>query len=302
MDLRKPFLLNQLFNLVISLYSLQAKLLIQNQTSDLEELSDSQFGSRTNLELEYSSDDDNSTTTDTYKVLSKCSLNSENTIFDTIVSDPTENHTHPVINATSTLSLPMKGEDFQSTSLKSISSAEYSVDPELRVKEAERMLRQDKTQVIILDNGQEANIRSVQGRTADDGYCIIDTEISTDAANLTTSSCPMNPTSVLETLDALASKLSLLESNLVKEDGEGDWVDEGGRRNALGVVSPHCGEMKEVLLGGGESHSVKLLVDRCRTSVMWEFSTEPKGIAFGISYQEEDKPGLEVEVSEGMWN
>lgn len=252
----------------------------------MEGISNSQSGSRTHLDLEYSDDGDNSSTTGTY-VSTKCILNSE----DTIVSDPMEAHTYSDKNYTYTSTPPMQGEKFEDMSFKSVSSAEYSVDPELRLREAERMKRQPNP-VITLGDGLEVNIRSVEGATIDEDYCLIDTGVESYTTDT-------NPTVVLGGLDlgAIASRLSLLVSTSLASVERDEGANEGGKRHGLSMTSPEYGEMTKVVLGGGEMHCVNVLVDKCGTAVCWEFSTEPKGIAFGISYKEEEEASQEVEVS-----
>ena len=61
------------------------------------------------------------------------------------------------------------------------------------------------------------------------------------------------------------------------------------------VGYPH---MTEVMLEGGASHTVDVTIERHGTAIAWEFSTEPKGIAFGIGYRESKKTTREDEVSE----
>ncbi len=46
-----------------------------------------------------------------------------------------------------------------------------------------------------------------------------------------------------------------------------------------------------------ELHNVPMTVVRIGTAIVWEFSTEPKGIAFGIWYKEKKYSQKEVEVS-----
>lgn len=203
----------------------------------------------------------------------------------------------------------MQREEFQPTSFKSVSSAEYSVDPEVRLREAEREKQQQQAVVRIDDlasdsshpNADGYTIRSVKGATIDEDYYLIDTD--TEALGTATdvnTSFPMdleNPTGV-GSLDfgALASKLRLLEStSLITERAEGGGV--GGRRRVSSVGGVACGELTEVMLGGGEVHRVKVPVEKCGTAVIWEFSTEPRGIAFGISYKEDKDASREDEVS-----
>ncbi len=58
-------------------------------------------------------------------------------------------------------------------------------------------------------------------------------------------------------------------------------------------------EFKEVVIDGGGVQNVPMTVVRIGTAIVWKFSTEPKGIAFGIWYKEKKDSQKEVEVSDG---
>ena len=51
----------------------------------------------------------------------------------------------------------------------------------------------------------------------------------------------------------------------------------------------------EVMLEGGGAHCVPVSVEKQGTVMVWEFQTEPKGIAFGISYKKLKDGGEEEE-------
>ena len=47
---------------------------------------------------------------------------------------------------------------------------------------------------------------------------------------------------------------------------------------------------------GGTTHPVPVIIEKCGTAIAWEFSTEPKGIAFGIVYKSTSENSQEYEV------
>ena len=279
--------------LVFVYFSLQAKLLLQNQTSDFEVNSDFDSGSGFHLKLD-NSESDNSSAVDMCEIPSKWTLNSEDHLGSTLSDRLVVSVPCPLID----------DDEFQSLSYKSISSADYSVDPALQLREAEKIKQADQ-QVIYLDDALKASICSVQGETFDEDYYLIDTE----SVSLTTTangnaSFPVglvDPITGPGALDvgALASRLSMLESSTLAVEDRGR-VDDGGdgqdQPSLSRQTSEGCGEMTEVELGGGEVHEVRMVVERCGTGVVWEFSTEPKGIAFGISYREKMDTTQEDEV------
>ena len=58
-------------------------------------------------------------------------------------------------------------------------------------------------------------------------------------------------------------------------------------------------EYKEVMMQGGGVHTVPITIAKCGTAIVWEFNTEPKGIAFGITYKPSDESGREDDVRTG---
>ena len=55
-------------------------------------------------------------------------------------------------------------------------------------------------------------------------------------------------------------------------------------------------EYKEVMMQGGGVHTVPITIAECGTAIAWEFNTEPKGIAFGITYKPSAENSQEDEV------
>ena len=55
-------------------------------------------------------------------------------------------------------------------------------------------------------------------------------------------------------------------------------------------------EYTEVMMQGGTTHPVHVTIEKCGTAIAWEFSTEPKGIAFGIVYKSTSENSQEYEV------
>lgn len=163
---------------------------------------------------------------------------------------------------------------FDTASLQSCNSTDYGVDPELKKVEAQK------------SPANNFHISSVDGETKDDGYYIIDAKPKGSAfpVGLDSSSSSMQ----LD-VNALASKLASLEVGQLEnlESSTASFMTSPNKENAQ-----YC----EVMLGGGEAHKVTVQVDKLGTVVAWEFSTEPKGIAFGISYQANEQQSREEVV------
>ena len=82
-------------------------------------------------------------------------------------------------------------------------------------------------------------------------------------ATLETSTTPMSNGTLKETENRLSSKPgTLLDSDIQ--------------------------EVEEMEVAGGASHHVKVLVNTPRTVVAWQFSSQPKGLAVGLNYQEQE--------------
>ena len=126
------------------------------------------------------------------------------------------------------------------------------------------------------------SLEDYDGLTKDDSYVVIVTQNSG-------SMFPLGLDSNQGRLDisALASKLASLEA----ADRERNLSTPSGRS-----LSPPSSDFKEVALEGGASHKVTIAVDTIGTVVGWEFSSKPKGLAFGITFCRDDR---QEEVSDG---
>ena len=167
-----------------------------------------------------------------------------------------------------------------SESLMTCNSTEYIVDPELKKKEAQK-------------NGDaDFKITSVEGSSPSDSYYIID-------ATPQGSQFPVGLDSPGHTqldVTALASKLASLEpEGLVDPERLLTDTLTSSANLGLSVGRANTTDYCEVLLSGGGVHRVPVPVDKSGTVVLWEFRTDPKGIAFGLTYQENEN-GKEEEV------
>lgn len=210
---------------------------------------------------------------------------------------------HSPTGSSSTLRVPSKTtltssqstetQDFEpsSNSYHSVSSVEYSIDPESMKREMERNAssQQEKDAGILSEN--DYSISSVQGETIDDSYYLIDTHPQEEEASF-----PVgidNPGSVRLDVNALASKLAALEGD---REVMGEGRMEGGRLSAGGYGRVGSEEVTEVVLDGGGVHKVSVAIEKTGTSIVWEFNTEPKWIAFGLYYKETMESFREEEV------
>ena len=160
---------------------------------------------------------------------------------------------------------------------------EYSVDPAVRKRESER------------SSGPQLGVEGVQYHIAavedslEDGYYLIDTNpqfpVGVDV-----------PGNKLFDVNALASKLASLEvrqqGNPATAGGENSDPLQGATG---GREIPREGltGFTEVALEGGSAHTVKVKVEKKGTAIAWEFMTEPKGLAFGLLF--EDFEGAKTE-------
>ena len=108
-----------------------------------------------------------------------------------------------------------------------------------------------------------------------DSYVVIETQTSG-------SMFPLSLDSQQGRLDvnALATKLASLEV----ADRDREMSTPVGRS-----LTPLSSDFKEVGLEGGACHRVTITVETIGTVVGWEFSTEPKGLAFGITFCKDDR-------------
>ena len=177
---------------------------------------------------------------------------------------------------------------FDNESLTSVNSSDYLVDPELKQREAEKM----KGEQIDTPDGN-VHISSVEGGGSDDdGYYVIES----DPQNCVFPVGLDSPGTPKLNFDALASKLASLEVTNTIEKSHARRISDGSSSSS-GVA--RSSEFKEVVIDGGGVQNVPMTVVRIGTAIVWEFSTEPKGIAFGIWYKEKKDSQKEVEVSDG---
>ena len=161
---------------------------------------------------------------------------------------------------------------------------EYSVDPAVRKRESERSSGpQSEVEAV------QYHIAAVEGDSLGDSYYLIDTNpqfpVGVDV-----------PGNKFLDVNALASKLASLE---VRQQGNpattgGDNSDPlqgatGGRE----IPREGLTGFTEVALEGGSAHTVKVKVEKKGTAIAWEFMSEPKGLAFGLSF--EDFEGAKIE-------
>ena len=168
---------------------------------------------------------------------------------------------------------------------------EYSVEPDIKQREMEEKKPENSVYSI---SDTDFHIRSVRGETVDEDYCLIDTE----PTEPTGGSFPVgldDPGSLRLDVSALASKLATLDDGEPQEDHEEG--DTSKKRWSIGSGREGCMENTEVMLDGGGMHKVAVSIRKYGTAISWEFSTEPKGIAFGIWYMETKESSKEEEVS-----
>ena len=154
---------------------------------------------------------------------------------------------------------------------------EYSVDPEVRKRENVRSSgRQSGVEEVTY------HMTAVEGDSLEDSYYLIDTNpqfpVGVDV-----------PGNKYLDVNALASKLASLE---VRQHG-GSGAPGGENSDPLqgatgggGISREGLTGFTEVALEGGSAHSVKVKVEKKGTAVAWEFMSEPKGLAFSLSFEE----------------
>lgn len=167
---------------------------------------------------------------------------------------------------------------------------EYSVDPEEKKRESARSSSHQSSRA---EGGTttevQYHIASVEGDTADESYYLIDTNpqfpVGVDV-----------PGNKFLDVNALASKLASLEVTQGRADTGENSLNSSPAHP--GGVTATGGEnfagFTEISLGGGEAHTVTVKVEKKGTAVSWEFLSEPKGLAFGLFFQE-DAPGARDE-------
>lgn len=182
---------------------------------------------------------------------------------------------------------------------------EYSVDPMSMRREAgqgeESKARERLSGSPFCSDGDtNYHISSVQGETIDECYYIIDTQTRPHPQETAFPVGLDDPGSVRLDVDALACKLASLQgshvTNTADSAAEGGSGGGGGGRESVGSGMVGCVDMTEVTLEGGAVHKVGVAIERHGMAIVWEFSTEPKGIAFGICYRETKNSTREDEV------
>ena len=119
--------------------------------------------------------------------------------------------------------------DYDAESLRSVNSTDYSVDPELKQREAV------KEQLLLQDVGEDMSVRisTIEGTTTDDSYYIIETNPEASfPVGLDT-----HGTQHLD-VDALASKLASIEVSRKSDGDEGSPSGNSPDDTQFGYCSP----------------------------------------------------------------
>ena len=170
---------------------------------------------------------------------------------------------------------------------------DYSVEPKAKEDEEEEEREREERGSVKEEEATEAKketsyrISAVEGDSLDESYYLIEASpqfpVGLDV-----------PGNRFLDVNALASKLASLE---VTREG----TNAGGGADGSAIFMPPrgnyergAGSFTEILLKGGQAHRVPVEVDKKGTVVSWEFSSEPKGLAFGLSVVE-DVPGARSE-------
>ena len=180
------------------------------------------------------------------------------------------------------------GPMFETGSVHSVNSSDYMVDPELKQREAAK-LQLNGTEEIDTAHGC-VRISTVEGDSVDDSYYVIESDPQNSAFPVGIDS----PGAPRLDVDALASKLASLEVTNIIEKSHARRVSDG---STTGTAK--SSEYREEVMEGGAVHIVPMTIQKIGTAIVWEFSTEPKGIAFGISYKEKKDSKREDEVRRG---
>lgn len=181
--------------------------------------------------------------------------------------------------------IPSTDKPFDNDSPHSVNSTDYLVDPELKQREAEKINR--ASEEIDISDGS-VRISSVEGYDDQDGYYVIESDPQNGAFPVGLDS----PGTPKLDVDALASKLASLEMSATIEKSHARRISDSSTSSGV-TKSP---EYREVMIEGGGVKNVSMSVAKSGTAIVWEFSTEPKGIAFGIWYKEKKDSQKEVEV------
>ena len=182
-------------------------------------------------------------------------------------------------------------------SVGSLSLGEYSVDPETKRRESVRSSSQQADHSEGATEEVHYHIATVEGDSLDESYYLIDAHpqfpVGLDV-----------PGNRFLDVNALASRLASLEvTQGQRVEGRGAESPSPGATGGATAAAPpsdsqgrKSSSFTEISLGGGEAHTVTVVVEKKGTAVAWEFMSEPKGLAFGLSYQEDVPGGRSQEV------
>ena len=152
-------------------------------------------------------------------------------------------------------------------------SAEYSVEP------LHKNLLEPVTYEMITTDATTID--------PDNEYCIIDAFPKSELFPVGLDSSDNTHLDV----HALRAKLAKLEET---DETERDGLTNGRRRSSL---DSNLKEADDLEVEGGKVHNVTIKVATPRTVVSWQFSSQPKGIATGLKYQETKDDETLVDVS-----
>ena len=113
----------------------------------------------------------------------------------------------------------------------------------------------------------------------DDEFCVIDLK---SGGNLVTSDYFENGSSL--DVHTLRSKLATIESS-----NNGSPNISFNHENGNAPIHDCLQEIDDLEVVGGGMHQVFVEVDTPRTKISWQFSSQPRGIAMGLNYNENKK-------------
>ena len=155
-------------------------------------------------------------------------------------------------------------------------SVEYSVDPVL-------------SNTNITYTMTSTTTSSSQITDPDDEFCVIEAMPRNEVFPVGVDS-PGDPR--LD-VSALRAKLATLETSTTPMS---NGTDNRLSSKPGTPLDSDVQEMEEMEVAGGASHHVKILVNTPRAVVAWQFSSQPKGLAVGLNYQEQEGDKIIVEV------
>lgn len=183
-------------------------------------------------------------------------------------------------------------------------SVEYCVEP-LHKEDEER--GGGETQALTYT----VSSSDITAADPDDEFCVIETMSSKSSGD---GVLPFNTLDSRLDVNALRAKLSKLESGQTAGGVGGgripssssspqlnrfDEERDGGGSSGVFPGSPDSiiKETNDMEVEGGKVHTVSILVATPRTGVLWQFNSQPKGIAVGLKYQETQDNQGQVEVN-----